>query len=94
LTLVGGHEGIGRIVAIGNHSHAGGVKIGDRVGVKWIGGVCGRCVQHSSILIFHEGRLPALSLGVRCVAKDMNLVSRIQRPYLLTVDCNSLQPAF
>ncbi|KIJ98046.1 hypothetical protein K443DRAFT_133642 [Laccaria amethystina LaAM-08-1] len=43
LPLVGGHEGIGRIVAIGDGSHAGGVKIGDRVGVKWIGGVCGRC---------------------------------------------------
>lgn len=43
LPLVGGHEGIGRIVAIGDHSHAGGAKIGDRVGVKWIGGVCGRC---------------------------------------------------
>jgi len=94
LPLVGGHEGIGRVVAIGDDSHAGGVKIGDRVGVKWIGGVCGRCVQHLSVSNFHEGRLPALSLGVKCVAKDMNLVSRIQRPYLLIVDCYSLQPAF
>ena len=55
LPLVGGHEGIGRVVAIGDHSHAGAVKIGDRVGVKWIGGVCGRCVQNSSVSIFHEG---------------------------------------
>ena len=41
LPLVGGHEGIGRVVAIGEH---GGdtVKIGDRVGIKWIGKVCGR----------------------------------------------------
>ncbi|KAF8162663.1 mannitol-1-phosphate dehydrogenase M1PDH1 [Crassisporium funariophilum] len=42
LPLVGGHEGIGRVVAIGEHS-GDAVKIGDRVGVKWIGKVCGKC---------------------------------------------------
>ncbi|KAJ3513849.1 hypothetical protein NLJ89_g2714 [Agrocybe chaxingu] len=42
LPLVGGHEGIGRVVAIGDHS-GDAVKVGDRVGVKWIGKVCGRC---------------------------------------------------
>lgn len=42
LPLVGGHEGIGRVVAIGQGSTEKFVKIGDRVGVKWIGGVCGR----------------------------------------------------
>ena len=40
LPLVGGHEGVGRIVAIGENSRAGPVKIGDRVGIKWIGEVC------------------------------------------------------
>ena len=38
--LIGGHEGIGRIVAIGENSTTGGPKIGDRVGIKWIGRVC------------------------------------------------------
>ena len=44
LPLIGGHEGIGRVVAIGAHSGST-VKIGDRVGVKWIGNVCGQCVM-------------------------------------------------
>ena len=43
LPLIGGHEGIGRVVAIGAHSGTT-VKVGDRVGVKWIGSVCGQCV--------------------------------------------------
>ncbi|KAF9032934.1 putative ADH1-alcohol dehydrogenase I [Panaeolus papilionaceus] len=40
--LVGGHEGVGIVVAIGAHS-SDHVKLGDRVGIKWIGNVCGRC---------------------------------------------------
>jgi len=40
LPLVGGHEGVGHIVAIGEHSREGPVKVGDRVGIKWIGEVC------------------------------------------------------
>ena len=43
LLLIGGHEGIGRVVAIGEHSGST-VKVGDRVGVKWIGNVCGQYV--------------------------------------------------
>ncbi|KAF9481294.1 mannitol-1-phosphate dehydrogenase [Pholiota conissans] len=42
LPLVGGHEGIGRVVAIGEHSDSR-VKVGDRVGLKWIAKVCGKC---------------------------------------------------
>ncbi|KAF8957763.1 chaperonin 10-like protein [Flammula alnicola] len=38
LPLVGGHEGIGRVVAIGEHTSSN-VKVGDRVGVKWIANV-------------------------------------------------------
>ncbi|KAH6907034.1 mannitol-1-phosphate dehydrogenase M1PDH1 [Coprinopsis sp. MPI-PUGE-AT-0042] len=41
--LVGGHEGIGRIVAIGENSATTGPKVGDRVGIKWIGRVCNHC---------------------------------------------------
>ncbi|KAG6859843.1 hypothetical protein C0995_003066 [Termitomyces sp. Mi166 len=40
LPLVGGHEAVGRVVAIGKHSDAGTVKIGDRVGLKWLADVC------------------------------------------------------
>ncbi|KAK7040392.1 hypothetical protein VNI00_009869 [Paramarasmius palmivorus] len=43
LPLVGGHEGIGHIVAIGEHTINSPVKIGDRVGLKWIASSCLRC---------------------------------------------------
>ncbi|KAJ6549952.1 chaperonin 10-like protein [Mycena capillaripes] len=40
---VGGHEGIGHIVAIGEHTVDSPVKIGDRVGIKWTAKACLRC---------------------------------------------------
>ncbi|KAJ7029750.1 chaperonin 10-like protein [Mycena alexandri] len=41
--LVGGHEGVGHIVAIGEHTVGSPVKIGDRVGIKWIANACLKC---------------------------------------------------
>jgi propanol-preferring alcohol dehydrogenase len=39
LPLIGGHEfGIGRVGSIGAHT-ASAIKVGDRVGIKWIGNV-------------------------------------------------------
>ncbi|CCM01247.1 uncharacterized protein FIBRA_03296 [Fibroporia radiculosa] len=43
LPSVGGHEGVGRVVAIGAHTADRGVKIGDRVGIKHTIGTCMRC---------------------------------------------------
>ncbi|KAJ8094041.1 hypothetical protein AAF712_007074 [Marasmius tenuissimus] len=43
LPLVGGHEGIGKIVAIGEGTYASKVKVGDRVGLKWFANACLRC---------------------------------------------------
>jgi propanol-preferring alcohol dehydrogenase len=40
---VGGHEGVGSIVKLGPGSEAQGVKVGDRVGVKWLAGICYNC---------------------------------------------------
>ncbi|KAF5627651.1 alcohol dehydrogenase II [Fusarium sp. NRRL 25303] len=40
---VGGHEGVGKVVKLGPGVESTGVKIGDRVGVKWIASCCGRC---------------------------------------------------
>jgi len=40
---IGGHEGIGHIVAIAEHTVNSPVKIGDRVGIKWIANVCLKC---------------------------------------------------
>lgn len=34
--LIGGHEGVGIIVAIGNNTAHSPVKLGDRVGIKWL----------------------------------------------------------
>ena len=41
--LVGGHEGIGIIVAIGDHTTDDHVKLGDRVGVTFIASTCNHC---------------------------------------------------
>merc|ERR1711977_286803 len=38
---VGGHEGVGKIVAMGPGTENAAVKVGQRVGVKWISGICG-----------------------------------------------------
>ncbi|TFK64155.1 GroES-like protein [Pluteus cervinus] len=43
LPLVGGHEGVGTVVAIGKGTVNSEVKIGERVGVKWIAATCLRC---------------------------------------------------
>jgi D-arabinose 1-dehydrogenase-like Zn-dependent alcohol dehydrogenase len=40
---VGGHEGVGKIVKLGPGAEVAGVKIGDRVGIKWIASACGNC---------------------------------------------------
>ncbi|KAH7905462.1 chaperonin 10-like protein [Hygrophoropsis aurantiaca] len=43
--LIGGHEGVGHIVAIGDHTVNCPVKIGDRVGIKWLAYSCLDCEQ-------------------------------------------------
>ncbi len=40
---VGGHEGVGKIVKMGPGTDNSPVKIGDRVGVKWMAGICEAC---------------------------------------------------
>ncbi|KAF7317218.1 PKS-ER domain-containing protein [Mycena chlorophos] len=43
--LVGGHEGVGIIVAIGDNTSHSPVKVGDRVGIKWLADSCLNCEQ-------------------------------------------------
>ncbi|EPQ50664.1 GroES-like protein [Gloeophyllum trabeum ATCC 11539] len=43
LPVIPGHEGIGRVVAIGQGTVNPDVKIGDRVGLKWVAETCLRC---------------------------------------------------
>ncbi|KAJ4485344.1 mannitol-1-phosphate dehydrogenase MPDH1 [Lentinula aciculospora] len=45
LPLVGGHEGVGIVVAIGKNTGRSPVKLGDRVGIKWIANSCLNCEQ-------------------------------------------------
>ncbi|KAH9054533.1 GroES-like protein [Lactarius vividus] len=45
IPLVGGHEGVGDIVAIGAHTVDSPVKIGERVGIKWLADSCLQCEQ-------------------------------------------------
>jgi len=41
--LIGGHEGVGIVVAIGEHTANSPVKLGDRVGIKWLANSCLAC---------------------------------------------------
>ncbi|KAI0696821.1 GroES-like protein [Cytidiella melzeri] len=41
--LVGGHEGVGIVVAIGAHTQDSPVQLGDRVGIKWLADSCLDC---------------------------------------------------
>ncbi|KAI6043949.1 hypothetical protein EDC04DRAFT_2944250 [Pisolithus marmoratus] len=41
----GGHEGIGTIVAIGAHTENSPVRVGQRVGIKWLANSCLNCEQ-------------------------------------------------
>ncbi|RBR14411.1 hypothetical protein FVER53590_04343 [Fusarium verticillioides] len=43
-TQIGGHEGVGTVVHIGEGAGIHGFAIGDRVGVKWLRDICGSCV--------------------------------------------------
>ncbi|EXA32713.1 hypothetical protein FOQG_14387 [Fusarium oxysporum f. sp. raphani 54005] len=43
-TQVGGHEGVGTVVQIGEGAGMHDFAIGDRVGVKWLRDICGSCV--------------------------------------------------
>ena len=52
LPLIGGHEGIGRVIAIGEHTQTP-VKVGDRVGLKWIALSCLKYVYDSFIFVQH-----------------------------------------
>ncbi|KAJ3795976.1 hypothetical protein GGU11DRAFT_746582 [Lentinula aff. detonsa] len=38
--IVGGHEGVGHVIAIGANTIGSPVKIGDRVGMKWFANAC------------------------------------------------------
>lgn len=40
---VGGHEGVGKVVKMGPANENSPVKVGDRVGIKWVASTCDSC---------------------------------------------------
>lgn len=42
-SLIGGHEGVGEVVAIGANTAKSEIKVGDRVGIKWLADSCLDC---------------------------------------------------
>ena len=40
---VGGHEGVGTVAFLGPGTENSNLKVGDRVGIKWMAEVCGNC---------------------------------------------------
>ncbi|RMZ80775.1 hypothetical protein DV738_g2667, partial [Chaetothyriales sp. CBS 135597] len=40
---IGGHEGVGEVVAFGPGTENSGLKKGQRVGIKWMADICGSC---------------------------------------------------
>jgi len=61
---VGGHEGVGKVVKLGPGAETSTIKVGDRVGIKWISGTCGSCCKscplgtnfqsHAHLWAFHR----------------------------------------
>ena len=49
---VGGHEGIGTIVAMGAATENSPRKVGERVGIKWVASICSTC---PACLAGHDG---------------------------------------
>lgn len=52
--LVGGHEGVGEIVAIGNNTSHSPVKVGDRVGIKWLADSSVRMINLVNLLLIDD----------------------------------------
>ena len=49
---VGGHEGVGTIVKMGPGTENSAVKVGQRVGIKWVARTCDNC---AACLSGHDG---------------------------------------
>lgn len=63
---VGGHEGVGKVVKLGPRADAAGLKVGDRVGVKWISSACGHCGKQAPHETYNIGLYePLLTLAAK-----------------------------
>jgi propanol-preferring alcohol dehydrogenase len=72
---IGGHEGVGEIVAFGPGAvEISGLKLGSRVGIKWMASACGNCV---TCLVGYECFCPSgkVSGYVACRCSEVILSS-------------------
>lgn len=75
--LIGGHEGIGTVVAVGAQTRNGSVRVGDRVGVMYMGDTCQTCELclsgseccKSSIILLSSIRHSELTFRLYCDEK-------------------------
>ncbi|KAF5349562.1 hypothetical protein D9756_008831 [Leucocoprinus leucothites] len=72
IPLIGGHEGVGVVVAIGEHTKNSAVKVGDRVGVKWIAGICETCEM------CHVGNDSSCAVGMGTMAHGASMPGTFQ----------------
>ena len=72
IPLIGGHEGVGEIVAIGKNTSHSPVKLGQRVGIKWIAD--SYVSTHNFWILQIDNPLDVLI--VNSARRDMNKVSQ------------------
>ena len=68
---VGGHEGVGKIVKMGAGTESSAVKVGDRVGIKWISAICDSC---PACLAGHDGVCFNQKVSGYCISTPMTLL--------------------
>ncbi|CAK5268039.1 unnamed protein product [Mycena citricolor] len=77
--LVGGHEGVGIVVAIGQNTSRSPVKVGDRVGIKWLAdsaadvSTANSAVKASNKVLLHPYSTPYHSHDPLIVCLDAKL---------------------
>ena len=70
IPLIGGHEGVGEVVAIGENSEQSPVKLGQRVGIKWLAYCCRDCERCL------QGHEQSMSFPPLRWLKDLGVVHR------------------
>jgi len=57
---VGGHEGVGEVISLGSGADTSAIKVGQRVGIKWLAGICHSC---PACLSNHDASCPSQKIS-------------------------------
>lgn len=79
IPLIAGHEGVGRIVGIGEHTYGHRINVGDRVGVKFVANACLRSAPRTLLLSCGTASQILSLLVARCAVKAGMVVSSVSR---------------